>query len=192
MPESLTTILYLVSGGLFILALAGLSNQKTAGRGNRFGMVGMCMAIAATAAGSQVSGMGYGVLGVCIALGTGIGAVLASRVEMTAMPQLVAILHSFVGLAAVLVGFATYLGGGDHAEGVEATIHNIEVFLGVFVGMVTFTGSVIAWAKLDGKMGGRPLLLPGRHLLNLVALGFVCSWELRSSGRKQAKVFSRY
>lgn len=170
MPESLITILYLVSGGLFILSLAGLSNQKTAGRGNRFGMVGMLLAIAATVAGGHVSGTGYGILGVCIAVGTGVGAVLASRVEMTSMPQLVAILHSFVGMAAVLVGYSTYLGTAGHAEGVEATIHNIEIFLGIFVGMVTFTGSVIAWAKLDGKMGGKPLLLPGRHILNIVGL----------------------
>lgn len=170
MPDSLITILYLVSGGLFILSLAGLSNQKTAGRGNRFGIVGMLIAIAATAAGGEVAGLGYGVLGVCIALGTAIGALMAARVEMTAMPQLVAILHSFVGLAAVLVGYATYLGSGTHAPGAEATIHSIEVFLGIFVGMVTFTGSVVAWGKLQGVIGGKPLLLPGRHILNLIGI----------------------
>src|SRR5688572_7854646 len=176
MPNSLVTLLYLLSGGLFILSLGGLSTQQTASRGNRFGIIGMLIAIATTAFGADVSGSGYAVLAGCVALGAGIGAVLAARVEMTAMPELVAILHSFVGLAAVLVGFATYLGAGEHT-GVEATIHEIEIFLGVFVGMVTFTGSVVAYGKLRGTIGGKPLLLPGRHWINLgmlaacVALG---------------------
>jgi proton-translocating NAD(P)+ transhydrogenase subunit beta len=165
MPQSLVTLLYLVSGGLFILSLGGLSTQQTAGRGNRFGIIGMLIAVATTAFGANVSGTGYAVLAGCVALGAGIGAVLAARVEMTAMPELVAILHSFVGLAAVLVGYATYLGAGDYA-GVEATIHEIEIFLGVFVGMVTFTGSVVAYGKLRGSIGGKPWLLPGRHWLN--------------------------
>src|SRR3954471_10433981 len=108
MPESLVTVLYLVPGGLFILSLGGLSTQKTASRGNRFGIVGMLIAIATTAFGAHVSGSGYAVLAACVAVGAGIGAFLAARVEMTAMPELVAILHSFVGLAAVLVGVATY------------------------------------------------------------------------------------
>jgi H+-translocating NAD(P) transhydrogenase subunit beta len=165
MPDSLVTLLYLLSGGLFILSLGGLSTQQTAGRGNRLGIIGMLIAIATTAFGAEVSGTGYAVLAGCVALGAGIGAVLAARVEMTAMPELVAILHSFVGLAAVLVGFATYL-GSDAYTGVEATIHEIEIFLGVFVGMVTFTGSVVAYGKLRGKIGGKPWLLPGRHYLN--------------------------
>jgi proton-translocating NAD(P)+ transhydrogenase subunit beta len=169
MSESLVTLLYLVSGGLFILSLQGLSTQETASRGNRFGIIGMLIAIATTAFGTQVSGSGYAVLGSCIALGAAIGALLAARVEMTAMPELVAILHSFVGLAAVLVGLATYLGTSGHT-GVEATIHEIEIFLGVFVGMVTFTGSVVAYAKLRGSIGGKPWLLPGRHWLNLCLL----------------------
>jgi NAD(P) transhydrogenase subunit beta len=172
MPESLVTLLYLLSGGLFILSLGGLSTQQTASRGNRFGIIGMLIAIATTAFGADVSGTGYAVLAVCVALGSGIGAVLAARVEMTAMPELVAILHSFVGLAAVLVGFATYLGAGQHT-GVEATIHEIEVFLGVFVGMVTFTGSVVAFGKLRGTIGGKSLLLPARHWLN-AGLLLVC------------------
>src|SRR5262245_53634862 len=165
MPESLVTLLYLLSGGLFILSLGGLSTQQTASRGNRFGIVGMLIAIATTAFGAEVSGTGYAVLAACVALGSGIGAVLAARVEMTAMPELVAILHSFVGLAAVLVGFATYLGAGGYT-GVEATIHEIEIFIGVFVGMVTFTGSVVAYGKLRGSIGGKPWLLPGRHWIN--------------------------
>ena len=172
MPASLVTLLYLLSGGLFILSLGGLSTQQTAGRGNRFGIIGMCIAIATTAFGAQVSGTGYAVLAACVAVGAGIGAVLAARVEMTAMPELVAILHSFVGLAAVLVGYATFLGSSGHT-GVEATIHEIEIFLGVFVGMVTFTGSVVAYGKLRGTIGGKPWLLPFRHTINLVML-FVC------------------
>ncbi|HWO12785.1 MAG TPA: NAD(P)(+) transhydrogenase (Re/Si-specific) subunit beta [Polyangiaceae bacterium] len=170
MPESLVTLLYLLSGGLFILSLGGLSTQQTASRGNRFGIVGMLIAIATTAFGAEVSGTGYAVLAACVAVGAGIGAVLAARVEMTAMPELVAILHSFVGLAAVLVGYATYLGASGYS-GVEATIHEVEVFLGVFVGMVTFTGSVIAYGKLRGTIGGKPMLLPGRHWLNVVLIG---------------------
>ena len=169
MPESLVTLLYLLSGGLFILSLAGLSTQQTASRGNRFGIVGMLIAIATTAFGAEVSGTGYAVLAACVALGAGIGALLAARVEMTAMPELVAILHSFVGLAAVLVGYATYLAPSGY-DGVEATIHEVEIFLGVFVGMVTFTGSVIAYFKLRGTIGGRPWLLPGRHWVNAAML----------------------
>jgi H+-translocating NAD(P) transhydrogenase subunit beta len=172
MSESLVTVLYLVSGALFILSLGGLSTQETASRGNRFGVIGMLIAIATTAFGAKVSGSGYAVLAVCVAVGSGIGAVLAARVEMTAMPELVAILHSFVGLAAVLVGFATYL-GPQSLVGVEATIHEIEIFLGVFVGMVTFTGSVVAYGKLRGSISGKSLLLPARHWLNLLLLG-VC------------------
>ena len=173
MSQSLVTILYLISGSLFILSLGGLSTQATARRGNRLGIIGMLIAIAATALSTRVSGSGYAVLGACVAVGSGIGALLAARVEMTAMPELVAILHSFVGLAAVLVGFATYAGTSSGAiahHGVEHTIHEIEVFLGVFVGMVTFTGSVVAYAKLKGTLGGKPLLLPGRHWINLAML----------------------
>jgi NAD(P) transhydrogenase subunit beta len=169
MPESLVNLLYLLSGGLFILSLGGLSAQQTAARGNRLGIIGMLIAIATTAFGAQVHGTGYAVLAACVALGAGIGAVLAARVEMTAMPELVAILHSFVGLAAVLVGLATYLGSGSYT-GVEATIHEVEIFIGVFVGMVTFTGSVIAYGKLRGSIGGKPWLLPGRHSINAALL----------------------
>jgi proton-translocating NAD(P)+ transhydrogenase subunit beta len=170
MPQSLVTIAYIVSGVLFILSLGGLSTQETARRGNRFGMIGMLLAIVATALSAHVSG--YAVLGVCILIGTAIGGLLAAKVEMTAMPQLVAILHSFVGLAAVLVGFATYLAPSS-LSGVEKTIHDVEVYLGILVGMVTFTGSVVAFGKLQGFIGGKPFTMPGRHLLNL-ALLVVC------------------
>src|SRR6185295_8086327 len=174
MSESLVTVLYLLSGALFILSLGGLSTQETASRGNRFGVVGMLIAIVTTALGAKVSGSGYAVLALCVAVGSSIGAVLAARVEMTAMPELVAVLHSFVGLAAVLVGFATYLGPASLA-GVEATIHEIEIFLGVFVGMVTFTGSIVAYGKLRGSISGKSLMLPARHWLNLGLLA-LCVW----------------
>jgi NAD(P) transhydrogenase subunit beta len=184
MPNSLVTLLYLLSGGLFILSLGGLSTQQKAGRGNRLGIVGMLIAIATTAFGAEVSGTGYAVLAACVAVGAGIGAVLAARVEMTAMPELVAVLHSFVGLAAVLVGFATYLGAGQHT-GVEATIHQIEIFLGVFVGMVTFTGSIVAYGKLRGTIGGKPFLLPGRHWLNVAMVAICIALATRFVGAEE-------
>ena len=165
MPETLVTVAYLAAGLLFIFSLGGLSKQESAGRGNLLGMAGMVIAVLVTAFGPRVDS--YMVMTVALVVGGAIGALLAARVEMTAMPQLVAILHSFVGAAAVLVGIATAL---DHAVvlvGIERRIHDIEIFLGIFVGAVTFTGSVIAFGKLQGIIGSKPLLLPGRHLLNL-------------------------
>jgi len=167
MPESLTTIAYLVAGVLFILSLAGLSTQKTARRGNAFGIAGMLLALSVTAFGHVAS---FGALAVAVAVGSSIGALLAMRVEMTSMPELVAVLHSFVGLAAVLVGIASYLGAPASAHQTEGVIHSVEVFVGVFVGALTFTGSVIAFGKLRGTLGGKPLLLPGRHWFNLSLL----------------------
>ena len=167
LPETLVTIAYLAAGLLFIQSLGGLSKQESARRGNLFGILGMALAVGVTAFGPHAGN--YGVLIGALAIGGAIGAAMAARVEMTNMPQLVAMLHSFVGLAAVLVGFGGTL--GEHSlEGVEATIHAVETFVGVFVGAVTFTGSIIAFAKLQGLIGSRPLLLPGRHALNLVAL----------------------
>jgi len=165
MPQSLQTIAYLVAGVLFIRSLGGLSKQDTARRGNVFGIVGMLIALVATAAGPKVTG--YPVLGGAIAIGAVIGAILASRVAMTSMPQLVAILHSFVGAAAVLVGIASYLSPPPDIAGTEAVIHEVEVFLGVFIGAVTFTGSVVAFGKLQGIIRSKPLMLPARHWLNL-------------------------
>ncbi len=165
MPESLVTIAYIVAGMLFIASLGGLSAQESARRGNLFGIAGMLLAVLATMLGPRVTS--YGVMAAMLAAGGGIGAVLAARVEMTAMPQLVAILHSFVGAAAVLVGFASVFGPPAGLSGVEARIHEIEVFVGVFVGAVTFTGSVVAFGKLQGVIRSKPLLLPGRHALNL-------------------------
>ncbi len=169
MPESLVTVAYIVAGLLFIMSLSGLSAQATAARGNIYGIVGMIIAAVATAFGPRVGG--YPTLAGAMAIGSAIGAVLAARVEMTSMPQLVAILHSFVGAAAVLVGLGGTLDPNAVHTGVEATIHQIETFVGVFVGAITFTGSVVAFGKLQGVIRSKPLLLPGRHLLNLSAAG---------------------
>jgi H+-translocating NAD(P) transhydrogenase subunit beta len=167
MPQSLVTVAYIAAGVLFIFSLGGLSAQRTARRGNLLGIAGMLIAIAVTTFGPGVSD--YGVLAITLAVGGVIGAILAARVDMTAMPQLVAILHSFVGLAAVLVGFASTF-NPPPLIGTEATIHEIETLIGVFVGSVTFTGSVVAFGKLQGVIGSKPLLMPARHIMNLTAL----------------------
>jgi NAD(P) transhydrogenase subunit beta len=164
-PASLITVSYLVAGVLFILSLGGLSAQTTARRGNAFGATGMLLAVAITALG-HVSSSSLGLLAGAVASGATIGALLASRVEMTAMPELVAVLHSFVGLAAVLVGIASYLGGRASPSPTDELLHEIEIFVGVFVGALTFTGSIIAFFKLRGTIRSKPLLLPGRHALN--------------------------
>lgn len=156
---------YILSSILFILSLGGLSNQETARRGNLYGIVGMAIAIIATLMANSVDR--YALIIIPMLLGGAVGGYLASRVEMTAMPELVAILHSFVGLAATLVGFATYLDPSVIFEGVEHTIHNIEIYLGILIGAVTFTGSVIAFGKLRGSISSAPLMLPARHWLNL-------------------------
>jgi H+-translocating NAD(P) transhydrogenase subunit beta len=164
---SLITVAYLVAAVLFILSLGGLSSQETARRGNAYGIAGMSIAVLVT----TVAGVrNFEVLGGAIAIGAIIGAVLASRVAMTSMPELVAVLHSFVGLAAVLVGVASYLANPAHATRVESLIHEVEVYVGVFVGAITFTGSVIAFGKLKGIIGSKPLLLPGRHVINALLL----------------------
>ena len=172
MPETLVTIVYLVAGILFIQSLGGLSAQESARRGNLFGMIGMALAVAVTAFGPHVTS--YGVLIAALVAGGGIGAALAARVEMTAMPQMVAMLHSFVGLAAVLVGFGGTLAPSG-LEGVEASIHAVETYVGVFIGAITFTGSIIAFGKLQGLIRSKPLLMPGRHLMNLAAM-LACVW----------------
>jgi H+-translocating NAD(P) transhydrogenase subunit beta len=165
MSSGLVTISYLVAAALFILALGGLSRQETARRGNLQGLIGMSLALAATVLGPSVTG-NYVVLVASLGIGGTIGLVLARRVQMTQMPELVAILHSLVGLAAVLVGFANFL-GQTPIVGVERTIHEVETWLGVLIGAVTLSGSVIAFGKLSGKIGGKPLALPARHWLNL-------------------------
>ena len=154
---------------MFILSLGGLSHQETARKGNLFGIAGMAIAFIATALSSQVTE--YTTLIAVIVPGAIIGAIMAARVAMTSMPELVAILHSFVGLAAVLVGLSNYLQPQSDLVGVEATIHELEIFIGIFIGAVTFTGSIIAFGKLKGLIGSKPLLLPARHFLNLAMLG---------------------
>jgi NAD(P) transhydrogenase subunit beta len=164
----LVTASYIAATILFILALGGLSNQETARRGNWYGIIGMTLALAATILG--VVTQHYTLLIVMLLVGGSIGLVLARRVQMTQMPELVAILHSLVGLAAVLVGFANFMDHSTVLTGAEATIHDIETYLGILIGAVTFSGSVIAFGKLSGRIGGKPLLLPARHVLNLVLL----------------------
>ncbi len=168
MQQSLITIAYIAASALFILSLGGLSQQSTARRGNFYGILGMLIALVATAAGMQVGGLP--VLAAALVPGLVIGAILAARVQMTSMPELVAMLHSFVGLAAVLVGFATYLGPQKPMSSGEHTLHLVEIFLGVIIGSVTFTGSVIAFLKLRGTIGGKPFMLPARHMINLIML----------------------
>ena len=168
MAAGFITVSYIGAAILFILSLGGLSQQETARRGNIYGFIGMVIAIVATIVGIQTSG--YLVLFPAMIVGALMGVFVASRVEMTQMPQLVAMLHSFVGLAAVLVGVASFLDPGAHFEGTEKTIHEVEIFLGVFIGAITFTGSIIAFGKLQGTISGKPLMLPGRHWLNLVAI----------------------
>ncbi len=162
LEPSLLTIAYLVAAVLFILSLRGLSSQETARSGNTMGMIGMAIAVAATLSNSSLSA--YGITIAAIAVGGIIGFLLAMRVAMTAMPELVALLHSFVGLAAVLVGIAAHL--SHHGGNVES----IEIYVDIAIGSITLTGSIIAFLKLRGSVGGNPLLLPGRHVLNLGAV----------------------
>ncbi len=159
------TASYIAAIILFILALGGLSNQETARRGNWYGIIGMSIALVATILG--VVSENYALLMGALVVGGSIGLLLARRVQMTQMPELVAILHSLVGLGAVLVGFASFLGDAAKFVGIEKTIHDIEVYVGVLIGAVTFSGSVIAFGKLSGRIGGKPLILPARHWLNL-------------------------
>jgi NAD(P) transhydrogenase subunit beta len=161
----IVTVSYITATVLFILALGGLSNQETARRGNWYGIVGMTIALLATIFG--VVTQHYEILLGALVIGGSIGLILARRVQMTQMPELVASLHSLVGLAAVTVGFANFMDPTVHHTGVELTIHDIETYLGVLIGAVTFSGSIIAFGKLSGRIGGKPLTLPGRHIFNL-------------------------
>jgi len=159
---------YIAATVLFILALGGLSNQESARRGNWYGITGMAIALLATIFGVVTEH--YTILLVALVIGGSIGLLAAKRVQMTQMPELVAILHSLVGIAAVAVGFANFMDPSVHFEGVELTIHDIETYLGILIGAVTFSGSVIAFGKLSGRMSGNPMLLPARHWLNLILL----------------------
>jgi len=168
------TAAYIGATILFVLALGGLSHPETARRGNAYGIVGMAIALLATLIGVVTAN--YTLLLGALAVGGAIGLMLARRVQMTQMPELVAILHSLVGLAAMLVGFANFMDPEVQLAGIERTIHDIETYLGILIGAVTFSGSVIAFGKLSAKITGKPLVLPGRHWLNLVLL-LVTIWQ---------------
>jgi len=171
MTVGLISAAYIVASILFILSLGGLSNQESSRRGNVYGMLGMAIAIVATV--FHVNAGNYWLIVILMLGGGVIGAVVAQRVAMTAMPQLVAILHSLVGLAAVLIGFANYLDPATNNHGIERVIHNSEVFIGVLIGAVTFTGSVAAFGKLQALLSSKPMIIPGRHFLN-GGIGIAC------------------
>ena len=169
MTANLSAVLYLVSGALFILALRGLSSPVTARRGNLLGMLGMAIAIGTTLASIKPSFGAYALIVVGLAIGGGVGAYIARKIAMTAMPQLVAAFHSLVGLAAVLVAAAALYAPEAFGIGLPGSIHGqalVEMSLGVAIGAITFTGSVIAFLKLDGRMSGKPIILPFRHIVN--------------------------
>ena len=170
MSQSLATVAYLGAAILFILSLGGLSNPETSRRGNLFGMIGMALAVLATVFGPRVSPSGIVWIVGALVVGGSIGLYAAKVVKMTQMPELVALMHSLEGLAACLVGFASYVDTSIQLQGAEKAIHEVEIYVGILIGAVTFSGSLIAFGKLNGKIGGKPLLLPGRHWLNLVAL----------------------
>jgi H+-translocating NAD(P) transhydrogenase subunit beta len=172
MSASLVTACYIAAIILFILSLGGLSNPETSRRGNLYGMVGMALAVLATMFGPRVTSAGIPWIVGALVVGGVIGLYLARTVKMTQMPELVAFMHSLVGLVAVLVGYASYIDPSASAgmSGAEATIHHIEIYVGVLIGAVTLSGSVIAFGKLSGRIGGKPLLLPARHWLNLAGL----------------------
>jgi len=171
MSASLATVAYIGATILFILSLGGLSNPETARRGNLFGMVGMTIAALATVLGPRVTAGGIPWIVGALVVGGAIGLFAAKKVQMTQMPELVALMHSLVGLAACLVGFASYVDTSTvFPTAAEKAIHEIEIYVGILIGAVTFSGSIIAFGKLSGRIGGKPLLLPGRHWLNLVGL----------------------
>ncbi|MBC8750637.1 MULTISPECIES: Re/Si-specific NAD(P)(+) transhydrogenase subunit beta [Paraburkholderia] len=170
MTSNLTTVSYIGAAILFILSLGGLANPETARRGNLLGMIGMVIAVLATILGPRVSAAGIPYVVAALVVGGAVGLIAAKKVQMTQMPELVALMHSLVGLAACLVGFASYIDTSVQFTGAEKAIHEVEIYVGILIGAVTFAGSVIAFGKLSGRIGGKPLLLPARHWLNLAAL----------------------
>jgi NAD(P) transhydrogenase subunit beta len=171
MTSGLATVAYIGATILFILSLGGLSNPETARRGNVFGIVGMTIAVLATVLGPRVTPGGYAWIVGALVVGGSMGLYAAKKVQMTQMPELVAAMHSLVGLAACLVGFASYVDTSTvFPTAAEKSIHEMEIYVGILIGAVTFSGSVIAFGKLSGKIGGKPLLLPARHWLNLAGL----------------------
>ena len=187
MNANVTALLYLVAGVLFILALRGLSSPESSRRGNMLGIIGMVIAVLTTLASHPPAGAGAWILVVAgLGLGGGIGAVIARRVPMTSMPELVAAFHSLVGMAAVLVAAGAFYAPEAFDIGTPGDIHRqslVEMSLGVAIGALTFTGSVIAFLKLDGRMSGAPIMLPARHAINLalaVAIVLLIVWFVRS------------
>jgi NAD(P) transhydrogenase subunit beta len=170
MSASLATVAYIGATILFILSLGGLSNPETSRRGNLYGMIGMAIAVLATILGPRVTLAGIPWIVGAMAVGGSIGLYAARTVQMTQMPELVALMHSLVGLAACLVGFASYIDPSIALTGAEKTIHEVEIYVGILIGAVTFSGSIVAFGKLSGKIGGKPLLLPARHGINLLGL----------------------
>ncbi|EIZ9929263.1 NAD(P)(+) transhydrogenase (Re/Si-specific) subunit beta [Vibrio parahaemolyticus] len=168
MSAGLVQAAYIVAALFFIMSLAGLSKQESARNGNYYGIAGMAIALIATIFSPDAQGFGWIII--AMAIGGAIGIFYAKKVEMTEMPELVAILHSFVGLAAVLVGYNSYLDAPEAATHAEHVIHFVEVFLGVFIGAVTFTGSIVAFGKLRGVISSSPLNLPHKHKMNLAAI----------------------
>ncbi|MBF0296316.1 MAG: Re/Si-specific NAD(P)(+) transhydrogenase subunit beta [Magnetococcales bacterium] len=186
MNAGLTTVAYIGATILFILSLGGLSNPETARRGNLFGIIGMTIAVLVTLAGPRLSGGGnLAMVIIGMAIGGSVGIFAAVRVKMTQMPELVALMHSLVGMAAVLVGFANYFDPSSTLTGAEKTIHEVEIYIGILIGAVTFSGSVIAFGKLAGKISGAPLTLPGRHQFNfglLIVTVLLGKWFLNAHG----------
>jgi NAD(P) transhydrogenase subunit beta len=170
MSANIATMAYIAAIILFILSLGGLSNPETSRRGNLYGMVGMAIAVLATVFGPRVTLAGVPYIVGALVVGGAVGLYAAKKVQMTQMPELVALMHSLVGLAACLVGFASYVDTSVVFEGAEKAIHEVEIYVGILIGAVTFSGSVIAFGKLNGKINGKPLLLPARHWLNLAGL----------------------
>src|SRR6185312_9650140 len=181
MTGSLSTAAYLGATILFILSLGGLSSPESSRRGNLFGMVGMAIAVLATVLGPQVGPKGIAWIVGAMAVGGAIGLYAARTVKMTQMPELVALMHSLVGLAAMLVGYANFIDPAASAQlaPAENTIHEIEMYVGVLIGAVTFSGSLIAFGKLSAKISGKPVLLPARHWINLVGLIVVIAFGYR-------------
>ncbi|NCW99315.1 MAG: NAD(P) transhydrogenase subunit beta, partial [Betaproteobacteria bacterium] len=170
MSSGVATLAYLGAAILFVLSLGGLSNPETSRRGNFYGVIGMTLAVIATIAGPRVAAAGMPWIIAALLVGGAIGFYAAKTVKMTQMPELVALMHSLVGLAACLVGFASYVDTSVQYAGAEKLIHEVEIYIGILIGAVTFSGSLIAFGKLNGMIDGKPLLLPARHWLNLIAL----------------------
>ncbi len=192
MNAGLMTTAYIGATILFILSLGGLSNPETARRGNLFGIIGMTIAVLATLMGPSLSGAsGLAMVLVGMLIGGSTGVFAAIRVKMTEMPELVALMHSLVGMAAVLVGYATFFDPSTHLTGAVRTIHEVEIYVGILIGAITFSGSVIAFGKLAGKISGKPLTLPGRHLFNfglLIVTIILGKWFLDAHSLDEAMI----